>query len=198
MSLPTVEDLGKLVNMRLLGENHHGIVSMAVVSIVVYGIYKLSQVGKRDSRMPPGPPTTAVLGNILDIPTTGPGNMIVICDRKAVYELIDRNGSIYSDRPPNIVPLFITRGNHMTMECRGPSWRAKRPVVTRNLNPKSLDQRHFRVREAEAVLFMNRLLTDPDNFYTYARLYPNSVAAILAWGFRAKDTNRIEDEKCID
>ena len=49
-----------------------------------------------------------------------------------------------------------------------------------------------------AVLFMNRLLTDPDNFYTYARLYGNSVAAILAWGFTAKDTNRIEDEKCVD
>ena len=149
-----MEDSEKLVNIRQLGKNHHRIVSMAVISIVVYRIYKLSQVGKRDSRMPPGPPTTAVLGNILDIPTTGlgksewiwlpfsrpdektcgmliiggprfrewsqqygkifslkigPRNIIVICDRKAVYELIDRKGSIYSDRPPNIVPLFITR-----------------------------------------------------------------------------------------
>lgn len=35
---------------------------------------------------------------------------------------------------------------------------------------------------------MNRLLEEPENFYTYSRLYANSVAAILAWGFRAKDT----------
>lgn len=34
---------------------------------------------------------------------------------------------------------------------------------------------------------MNRLLTDPANFYKYSRLYSSSVASILAWGFRAKD-----------
>jgi hypothetical protein len=33
---------------------------------------------------------------------------------------------------------------------------------------------------------MNRLLSDPDNFFKYARLYASSVAAVLAWGFRAK------------
>ncbi|KAH6972758.1 putative cytochrome P450 oxidoreductase [Ilyonectria sp. MPI-CAGE-AT-0026] len=174
----------------------------------IYGIYRLLQVGKRDPRLPPGPPTLPILGNMLDIPTTGlgkkfmewqaeygkvfslkvgPGNIIVICDRKAVHELLDKKGSIYSDRPPNIVPRFITRGNHMTMENQTPLWREKRTVVTRNLNPKSLDEKHFRVQEAEAVLFMNRLLTDPENFFSYARMYASSVAAVLAWGFRAKD-----------
>ncbi|KAF4334393.1 oxidoreductase [Fusarium beomiforme] len=177
------------------------------ISLLIYGIYRLFQVGKRDPRLPPGPPTKPILGNMLDIPTTGlgkkfkewqlqygnifslkvgPGNIIVICDRKAVYELIDKKGSIYSDRPANIVPLFITRGNHMTMECQTPLWREKRTVVTRNLGPKALDEKHFRVQEAEAVVFMNHLLDDPDNFFGYARLYSSSVAAILAWGFRAK------------
>lgn len=40
---------------------------------------------------------------------------------------------------------------------------------------------------SRAVMFMDRLLRDPDNFFPYARLYATSVAAILAWGFRAKD-----------
>jgi hypothetical protein len=40
---------------------------------------------------------------------------------------------------------------------------------------------------SRAVLFMNRLLHDPQKFFPYARLYASSVAAILAWGFRAKD-----------
>jgi hypothetical protein len=79
----------------------------------------------------------------------GSGTIIVICDRKAVHELIDKKGSIWSDRPPNVEPLFITRGDHMTMECQSSSWREKRTVVTRNLNPKSLDEKHFRVQEAE-------------------------------------------------
>lgn len=81
----------------------------------------------------------------------GPGNIIVICDRKAIHELIDKKGTLYSDRPSNMVPLFITRGNHMTMECQTPSWREKRTIITRNLNPKSLDEKHFRIQEAEYV-----------------------------------------------
>lgn len=33
---------------------------------------------------------------------------------------------------------------------------------------------------------MNRLATEPKKFFPYARLYASSVAAVLAWGFRAK------------
>ncbi|KAF5713263.1 oxidoreductase [Fusarium globosum] len=177
-----------------------------VGAVAALTVYWLLRIGRRDPRMPPGPPTVPILGNMHMIPTTGlgkkfmewslqygkifslkigSGNIIVICDRKAVHELLDKKGSIYSDRPPNIVPLFITRGDHMTMECQSPSWREKRTVVTRNLNPKSLDEKHFRVQETEAVILMNRLLDDPSNFYSYSRLYASSVAAILAWGFRA-------------
>lgn len=41
--------------------------------LLFYGIYRLLQVGKRDSRLPPGPPTVPILGNMLDIPSTGLG-----------------------------------------------------------------------------------------------------------------------------
>ena len=40
---------------------------------IIYGIFRLLQVGKRDPRMPPGPPTTPILGNMHEIPTTGLG-----------------------------------------------------------------------------------------------------------------------------
>lgn len=41
--------------------------------LLVYGLYRLSQVGKRDPRLPPGPPTTMLLGNAHEIPSTGLG-----------------------------------------------------------------------------------------------------------------------------
>jgi len=45
----------------------------AAGAVIVYGVFRLLQVGKRDPRMPPGPPTIPILGNMLEIPTTGLG-----------------------------------------------------------------------------------------------------------------------------
>jgi hypothetical protein len=77
--------------------------------------------------------------------------MIVLCDKKAIYQLLDRKGSIYSERPHLAIPVFMSRGDHMTFEPSNPSWREKRMVATRNLTPKMLDEKHFRVQEAEYV-----------------------------------------------
>ena len=42
-----------------------------VLLVIGVAIYRLLQVGKRDKRMPPGPPTIPVLGNFHQIPSTG-------------------------------------------------------------------------------------------------------------------------------
>lgn len=54
--------LSKMINLWMIG-----------CAVVPYVIYRLSQVGKRDSRLPPGPPTVPILGNAHQIPTTGLG-----------------------------------------------------------------------------------------------------------------------------
>ena len=43
----------------------------AAVAFILLGIYRILQVGKRDPRMPPGPPTVPILGNAHQIPRTG-------------------------------------------------------------------------------------------------------------------------------
>ncbi|KIW33913.1 uncharacterized protein PV07_00727 [Cladophialophora immunda] len=183
-------------------------VLLGAALMVAFAIWTILRSGRRDPRLPPGPPTVPVLGNAHQIPLTGLGKkfhewakeygpiyslkvfnstMIVLADRKAIYQLMDKKGSIYSDRPFLAVPTFMSRGCHMTFEQTTPGWREKRSVVTRNLNPKNLDEKHFQVQEAEAAVFMNNLVHHPTKSFDYARLYASSVAAILAWGFRAKD-----------
>jgi hypothetical protein len=43
----------------------------ALVGLAAVGFYYLLNLGKRDKRMPPGPPTIPILGNAHQIPSTG-------------------------------------------------------------------------------------------------------------------------------
>jgi hypothetical protein len=52
-------------------------VLVTALAFVAFGIYKLLRTGSRDKRLPPGPPTIPILGNLLDIPKTGLGSKSV-------------------------------------------------------------------------------------------------------------------------
>lgn len=49
------------------------VIILVALAVAAFGISKLLSIGKRDPRLPPGPPTVPVLGNAHMIPTTGIG-----------------------------------------------------------------------------------------------------------------------------
>jgi cytochrome P450 len=110
--------------------------------------------------------------------------MIVLCDRKAIHELLDKRGNIYSDRPHTYVGDLLTQGDMIALHQMDNLWREKRKVVAHNFSPKQLDEKHFKVQEAEATMLMADMLNDPKDFYNHIRRYTASVASILVFGSR--------------
>ncbi|KAJ5698483.1 hypothetical protein N7462_000488 [Penicillium macrosclerotiorum] len=172
-----------------------------------YVFYRLLSVGKRDSRLPPGPPTVPILGNVHLIPRAGIGlkfkewakqygpiyslkvfnsTMIVLSDPEIVANLVDKKGAIYAERPPNAVVNYLTDGHFFPFE-KGQSWKLKRAIAVRYLSPQRLDSHHFRIQEAESALLMNNLLDYPEPIFEYLRLYTCSVVNTLVYGQRIKD-----------
>lgn len=47
------------------------LIPSVIVAAVLYGVYRVSRVSIRDPRMPKGPPTLPVLGNLHQIPSSG-------------------------------------------------------------------------------------------------------------------------------
>lgn len=80
----------------------------------------------------------------------GPGTAIVICERQAVHDLIDKKGAIYADRPKTFAINYAGLGSRISLRSSADStWRLKRRIVAHNLSPKQLDEKHYRIQEAE-------------------------------------------------
>ncbi|GME65473.1 cytochrome p450 [Neofusicoccum parvum] len=177
----------------------------ALAILVTLGLYRLSHVGRRDPRLPPGPPTIPVLGNLHLIPITGmhkdllawgekygsvfslklgPGTMIVLNDRKAVHELLDKRSALYSDRPKDYMAKLVTNLDNMAHMHNDHIWRAQRKVAAHNLSPRLLDANVAPLQEAEMAILLHDLLRTPNKFFDHIKRSTGSVANIIIWGHR--------------
>jgi len=79
----------------------------------------------------------------------GSGNTIVLCDRKAVHDLLNIKGAIYSDRPKMYLIEAMGIEGNVFVSSLNDTWKEKRKVLSHNFSPAQLDKKHFRIQEAE-------------------------------------------------
>lgn len=63
--------------------------------------------------------------------------MIVLYDRKAVHDLIDKKGLIYSERPPNHVADIVTHGDSFAFMNYDNLYREQRKISSHNLSVRT-------------------------------------------------------------
>ena len=64
--------------------------------------------------------------------------MIVLCDRQAVHDLLDKKGSIYSDRPFNYVASHVTNGDSFPFMNNTHRWRSQRKILSHTFSVRLL------------------------------------------------------------
>ena len=126
----------------------------------------------------------AIYGKIYSL-TVGPNNIVVLCDRKAVRDLIDKKSAIYSDRPEDYVGKLLTGGDHTLLDDYNAVWREKRKQMAKHLSPKRCDEKHSSIQEAETKALLLGFLEDPEHFTEHIKRTTASIASIITYGQRA-------------
>ncbi len=63
--------------------------------------------------------------------------MIVLYDRKAVHDLVDKKGIIYSERPHSHVVDLVTQGENFAFIDNTPLYKEQRKIASHNLSVSS-------------------------------------------------------------
>ncbi|KAJ5916118.1 cytochrome P450 [Penicillium tannophilum] len=114
----------------------------------------------------------------------GSGTMIVLFDRKAVHDLVDKKGVIYSERPKNHVADIVTHGDSFAFMDNTTLYREQRKIASHNLSPRILDERASEIQEAEISVLMRDLVKTPDDFYHHVMRTTCSISCSMVWGHR--------------
>src|SRR5579862_1484353 len=121
--------------------------------------------------------------------TVGSSNIIVLCDRKAVKELVDKKAAVYSDRPYDYVGQLLTQGDHMGLLQMDKDWREMRKQIAHHFSPQQCDTTHQQLAEAEARALMADLLESPQYFRQHIRRTTSSIGSAITYGRRGPTIN---------
>ncbi|KAI5896382.1 cytochrome P450 [Schizophyllum commune H4-8] len=158
------------------------------------------------SRLPPGPPTVPILGNLLqtsssrmhlrftewakkynsDIITVmlGPAPAIVLSSARAVREVLDKQSGSTSDRPPLDINMVVTGDLDIVLARYTERWRRIRKAEHLLLSTTTV-QKFIPIQEAESAQLLYEFSTAPKEFYHHLERYAASTVLSITYGKRS-------------
>ncbi|KAJ7810305.1 cytochrome P450 [Mycena olivaceomarginata] len=139
----------------------------ATVLVIVGLLWKTTNIGKREGTLPPGPPTTPILGNLHQFP------------KDNIYV-----NATTADRPPNYFIDKVTDGHHTAFARYSSNWKKSRRIITEWFN-KEACARRLPIQQAEATQLMFDLVHSPTDFFPLTFRYSNSLITAILAGIRS-------------
>lgn len=171
----------------------------------VWLFIKAIRTGRRESDLPPGPPTVPLLGNLNIFPKEeahlkltewarvyggiyslkmGPGTAVVITDPTIVRDIMDKRSQSTVDRPSIHIADRVTGGMQFGLVRYSDNWRKFRRA-SQDLLSVNACLRHLSIQRAEASQLLHDCLVDPEQFFIHLKRAPLSVMLSALFGKRA-------------
>ncbi|OAA43301.1 Cytochrome P450 [Metarhizium rileyi] len=164
-------------------------------------VYLLVTVGRRGSKLPPGPPTLPIIGNLHQIPTSfthlkiaewakqygdifslklGPATAVVLTSPRLVKTLVDKKSNIYSHRPTSYIGYdVISQGDHLLLMQYSDKWRECRKLVHQFFMESVVVKNHLALVDAEAVQMVRDFIEEPASHMRHPKRFSNSIIMSL-------------------
>ncbi|PLB46529.1 cytochrome P450 [Aspergillus steynii IBT 23096] len=178
-----------------------GIILSTLAGLV---ILRLLYEFRRDRKLPPGPRRLPFIGNIHQVPQVlpwrtfddwskkygpiwsaqfGRQTMIMIADPAIARELLDKRGSVYSDRPRMVMANEnVTKGMHLLVRHYDDRYRLHQRMEAPVLSPRASSTYHP-IQDLESKQLLHDFLGSND-FHKIIERYSVSLLYALTYGFR--------------
>ncbi|KAL4242334.1 cytochrome P450 family protein [Abortiporus biennis] len=196
------------------------LVLLAVLSFLYLFIHRL--LAKQSTVYPPGPKPLPVLGNVLNLTPRelwvratewyrdygeivyvhllGQG-LVFLNTHQVAVDLLDKRGSIYSDKPPLVMAGELCGCENMVAFTRyGDKARRQRKLFTQALGATAVKTYHP-LLEIQSHSLVRDIVRDPKNYQRYIRQYAGGLTLLVVYGYRVqgKDDEYLQlAEECVD
>ncbi|EMD32752.1 hypothetical protein CERSUDRAFT_118480 [Gelatoporia subvermispora B] len=188
---------------------HHGMGLSVFDACVILGLVAAILFGIRRSKqtrvvVPPGPKGLPLLGNVLDLPTSEPylaalkwakqyGDItyLHVCGLSVLFlnssevamDLLDKRGSIYSDRPPLVMATDLCGYEVSPFQRYGDAHRRQRRLMQRALGAPCI-RTYQPLLEVETRALLHRLVTSPEEYDRHILRYAGALTLLVVYGHK--------------